>query len=412
MNCIKLIAKIELDNGKVTGSDLTPVELCRFYSNYGADGIIINEASKNDAEHDFNIDTVKEIVSAVDIPVFLGGNVKRMEDIKKYLYTGAEMAILDLSKESNREILKEVSDRFGKEKLMLYVSDTSKKYLSADIIDNASVIFTDDNTLADNILPVIYGVSLDFSADNVSSDLKNIYGYAFSLSDKPVDYMSIKHKLEEKGFSVNITKCSLTFSELKTDEKGLIPVVVQDYQTNDVLMMAYMNEEAFNATISTGRMTYYSRSRQELWEKGLTSGHFQYLKSMEVDCDNDTLLAKVYQVGAACHTNNRSCFYTNIYKKDYKENNPHKVFEDVYNVIMDRKIHPKEGSYTNYLFDKGIDKILKKVGEECTEIVIAAKNPNPEEIKYEISDFLYHVMVLMAERNITWEDVTTELSRR
>ena len=412
MNCIKLIAKIELDNGKVTGSDLTPVELCRFYSNYGADGIIINEASKNDAEHDFNIDTVKEIVSAVDIPVFLGGNVKRMEDIKKYLYTGAEMAILDLSKESNREILKEVSDRFGKEKLMLYVSDTSKKYLSSDIIDNASVIFTDDNTLADNILPVIYGVSLDFSADNVSSDLKNIYGYAFSLSDKPVDYMSIKHKLEEKGFSVNITKCSLTFSELKTDEKGLIPVVVQDYQTNDVLMMAYMNEEAFNATISTGRMTYYSRSRQELWEKGLTSGHFQYLKSMEVDCDNDTLLAKVYQVGAACHTNNRSCFYTNIYKKDYKENNPHKVFEDVYNVIMDRKIHPKEGSYTNYLFDKGIDKILKKVGEECTEIVIAAKNPNPEEIKYEISDFLYHVMVLMAERNITWEDVTTELSRR
>ena len=396
----------------MTGSDLTPVELCRFYSNYGADGIIINEASKNDAEHDFNIDTVKEIVSAVDIPVFLGGNVKRMEDIKKYLYTGAEMAILDLSKESNREILKEVSDRFGKEKLMLYVSDTSKKYLSSDIIDNASVIFTDDNTLADNILPVIYGVSLDFSADNVSSDLKNIYGYAFSLSDKPVDYMSIKHKLEEKGFSVNITKCSLTFSELKTDEKGLIPVVVQDYQTNDVLMMAYMNEEAFNATISTGRMTYYSRSRQELWEKGLTSGHFQYLKSMEVDCDNDTLLAKVYQVGAACHTNNRSCFYTNIYKKDYKENNPHKVFEDVYNVIMDRKIHPKEGSYTNYLFDKGIDKILKKVGEECTEIVIAAKNPNPEEIKYEISDFLYHVMVLMAERNITWEDVTTELSRR
>ena len=173
-----------------------------------------------------------------------------------------------------------------------------------------------------------------------------------------------------------------------------------------------MNEESFNLTIKTGRMTYYSRSRSELWEKGLTSGHFQYLKSLEVDCDKDTLLAKVYQVGAACHTNNRSCFYTNIYKKDYKENNPHKVFEDVYKVIMDRKLHPKEGSYTNYLFDKGIDKILKKCGEEATEIIIAAKNPNPEEIKYEISDFLYHVMVLMAERGVTWEDVTTELSRR
>lgn len=224
--------------------------------------------------------------------------------------------------------------------------------------------------------------------------------------------MAVKHQLEDLGYKANLTKCSIDFKELKTNENGLIPVVVQDYQTNDVLMLAYMNEEAFNATISTGRMTYFSRSRNELWEKGLTSGHFQYLKSLEIDCDNDTLLAKVYQVGAACHTNNRSCFYRNIYKKDYKENNPHKVFEDVYNVILDRKEHPKEGSYTNYLFDKGIDKILKKVGEECTEIVIAAKNPNPEEIKYEISDFLYHVMVLMAERGVTWEDVTTELSRR
>ena len=131
-----------------------------------------------------------------------------------------------------------------------------------------------------------------------------------------------------------------------------------------------------------------------------------------MDCDNDTLLAKVHQIGAACHTGNRSCFYRTILKKEYDETNPLKVFEDVYGVIEDRKIHPKEGSYTNYLFDKGIDKILKKVGEEATEIIIAAKNPDPEEIKYEISDFLYHVMVLMAERGVTWEDITKELARR
>ena len=131
-----------------------------------------------------------------------------------------------------------------------------------------------------------------------------------------------------------------------------------------------------------------------------------------MDCDNDTLLAKVHQIGAACHTGKRSCFYRTILKKEYDETNPLKVFEDVYGVIEDRKIHPKEGSYTNYLFDKGIDKILKKVGEEATEIIIAAKNPDPEEIKYEISDFLYHVMVLMAERGVTWEDITKELARR
>ena len=175
---------------------------------------------------------------------------------------------------------------------------------------------------------------------------------------------------------------------------------------------AYMNEEAFDNTLATGRMTYFSRSRQAQWVKGETSGHFQYVKSLKIDCDNDTLLATVKQIGAACHTGNRSCFYTTLAEKEYKETNPLKVFEDVFNVILDRKKHPKEGSYTNYLFDKGIDKILKKVGEEATEIVIAAKNPDPEEVKYEISDFLYHMMVLMAEKGVTWEEITEELANR
>lgn len=136
------------------------------------------------------------------------------------------------------------------------------------------------------------------------------------------------------------------------------------------------------------------------------------MKSLTLDCDKDTLLAKVSQVGAACHTGNKTCFFTELVKKPYHEGNPLKVFQEVYDVILDRKEHPREGSYTNYLFDKGIDKILKKVGEECTEIVIAAKNPDKEEIKYEISDFLYHVMVLMAEKGVTWEEITGELARR
>ena len=146
--------------------------------------------------------------------------------------------------------------------------------------------------------------------------------------------------------------------------------------------------------------------------KGETSGHIQYVKELTADCDFDTILAKVSQVGVACHTGNPSCFFNEIVKKEYIEKNPLKVFETVYNIIEDRKNNPKEGSYTNYLFDKGIDKILKKVGEECTEIVIAAKNPDPEEIKYEISDFLYHVMVLMGEKGVTWEEITQELAQR
>ena len=177
-------------------------------------------------------------------------------------------------------------------------------------------------------------------------------------------------------------------------------------------MLAYMNQESFNSTLETGMMTYYSRSRQEIWCKGLTSGHFQYVKKLLIDCDNDTILAKVRQVGAACHTGNLSCFYRELATKDYDDTNPYKVFDDVYNVIMDRKANPKEGSYTNYLFEQGLDKILKKCGEEATEMIIAAKNPNAEELKYEISDFLYHLMVLMAECDLTWDDITKELANR
>lgn len=203
------------------------------------------------------------------------------------------------------------------------------------------------------------------------------------------------------------------FSDFKTNENGLIPCIVQDYKDNTVLMMAYMNEESFNKTLDTGKMTYFSRSRNKLWIKGEESGHFQYVKSLSADCDKDTLLAKVKQVGVACHTGERSCFFNNIIgHNDYSTGATTDPLKEVYEIIMDRKHNPKEGSYTNYLFDKGVDKILKKVGEECTEIVIAAKNPEPLEIIYEVADFIYHVSVLMAQKDITWDQVYKELKNR
>ena len=241
--------------------------------------------------------------------------------------------------------------------------------------------------------------------------LSKIEGVATNYYENKNIY-KVKRLLKEAGVSVATFESSLDFSEFKLDSNGFIPCIVQDYKTSEVLMLAYMNKEAFDATCETGKMTYYSRSRDELWCKGETSGHFQYIKELSIDCDKDTILAKVHQVGAACHTGNRSCFYTELAKKDYNDTNPLTVLNDVMGVILDRKENPKEGSYTNYLFDKGIDKILKKCGEEATEIVIAAKNPDAEELKYEISDFLYHMMVLMAECNVSWDDVMKELSRR
>jgi len=212
--------------------------------------------------------------------------------------------------------------------------------------------------------------------------------------------------------------------ELKFDSNGLVPVVVQDYKSNEVLMLAYMNKEAYEKSLETNMVHYWSRSRNKLWLKGETSGHYQKIKSINVDCDNDALLIKVEQVEAACHTGHYSCFYRELKDGDAKETSEvvfdaekvygdkAKILQEVYNVILDRRANPKEGSYTNYLFDKGIDKILKKVGEEAAEVIIAAKNKSKDEIRYEIADLFYHLFVLMVERDVTLDDIYGEMQGR
>lgn len=256
---------------------------------------------------------------------------------------------------------------------------------------------------------------------------------------------------------------------VKYNADGLVPAVTQDIRTDEVLMLAYMNEESLRKTVETGKVHYYSRSRQKLWLKGETSGHFQQVRSISLDCDGDTLLLKVEQTGAACHTGHRSCFFTKLDVQELKEgilkdasrenssdnegwqnnivnvDSPQncttesdiknavfevkgisdvqrpeniagaagaEVLQEEFDVIYDRLLHPKEGSYTNYLFNKGIDKILKKIGEEACEVVIASKNGSKSEIKGEIADLLYHVMVLMAERGMTLQDIYDELKQR
>ena len=186
---------------------------------------------------------------------------------------------------------------------------------------------------------------------------------------------------------------------------GLVPAIVQDAISGEVLMLGYMNEESLRKTFETGLATYWSRSRNELWTKGETSGHYQHVQEIRIDCDEDTLLIKVIQDGAACHTGNRSCFY--------------RLLEDTmselrkqYETAVDRKNNPEEGSYTTYLFNKGLEKILKKVGEESTEVIIASLNGSKEELVGEINDLIYHVLVLMVEKGITLEDVEAEMVRR
>lgn len=209
----------------------------------------------------------------------------------------------------------------------------------------------------------------------------------------------------------------MKFQDFKKNNDGLVPVVTQDARTNKVLMVAYMDEEAFVKTCATKKAHYYSRSRQALWLKGETSGNYQHVQNMLIDCDNDTLLLKVRQEGNACHTGEYSCFYRELElegetQQEEKENIDAKVLDEVMQVVLDRKENPKEGSYTNYLFDKGIDKILKKVGEETAEVIIGAKNEGTSEIVYEISDLLYHITVLLAQKGTTWEEIYKELGKR
>lgn len=204
-------------------------------------------------------------------------------------------------------------------------------------------------------------------------------------------------------------------SELKFNSDGLIPAVLQDTQTKEILMLAYMNKEAFDKTIETGKATFYSRSRKKLWTKGEESGNFMNVDDIYIDCDGDSLVLLVTPEGdkKACHTGKRSCFYRKIENSELKEEYvPKNILDELIDVANDRKVNPQEGSYTNYLFEKGMDKILKKVGEEACEVVIAGKNEDPAEISYETADLMYHLSVMLSAQNMSWYDIYKELKKR
>lgn len=421
MSYKKIIPYINAEN-EIPGNVL---QLAKAYSDGGADEILVYNYSKDEKSREEFLSLAKELYKIIDIPFMIGCYVSRLEDIKKALYTGAEAVMIKYSLLEGNQLLSEASERFSADKLMVELDmmecmDSGEEDLFETLRANGAGkillkhVALSENTktkIAASMLPVIIRDSLVRNDIANLITIPNVLGVATNFFENK-DIMKAKHALKQEGIAVNVFESKLPFSEFKTDAVGLIPVIVQDYKTGEVLMLAYMNEEAYNKTIAGGRMTYYSRSRKTLWLKGETSGHFQYVKELTLDCDKDTLLAKVRQIGPACHTGSQSCFYTNLMEKEYKNADPFHIFEEVFSVILDRRKNPKEGSYTNYLFDKGIDKILKKCGEESAEIIIAAKNPGSEELRYEIADYLYHLMVLMAECGLDWKDITTELANR
>ena len=370
-----------------------PAALAAAYDNGFTDALIVFDLSDTDQEQDAHNDIIREICDRIRIPVIAAGRIRRMEDVKKFLYAGCAMACLNLSKEGNAQIAAEVADKFGADRIGACFSSEEqiekyKEYIDGNI---SCLIYVGEEPFeglerVQTALPVIAQITQKSCVREtlLHSGIHGVTGGGVNARTGKLQH--VRNKLISCGIPVRIREAAYKWDQFKLGPDGLLPVVVQEVSTDQVLMVAYMNEEAYNMTVATGRMTYWSRSRSEIWVKGLTSGHFQYVHSLTADCDMDTLLAKVEQVGAACHTGSHSCFFNTVLTEEGKESfNPQTVL---------------------------LNKMLKKLGEEATEIIIAAKNPNPNEIVYEISDYLYHLMVVMAEKGITWEDVTLELARR
>lgn len=415
----KIIPCLDLNNA---------VEMAKYYNDAGADEIAYFDSRATKEGREPNVYVIRQICDSVDIPLIACGGVRKLEDVKKLLYAGASKVCMKSAAINNPELVTEAADRFGSERIICTIDLSEcdepveyarklKKLGAGELLllhnnmvpEYMDIVKSIRETVA---LPVIVS-TYSTNGEAVAEMLNKTNAESISLYNlQKMDIMEIKQDCRAANIDVNLFESSMSFDEFKLNSDGLIPCVTQHYKTGEVLMVAYMNKESYEKTIRTGRMTYWSRSRNELWTKGDTSGHYQFVKSLTIDCDKDTILAKVSQIGAACHTGSRTCFFTDLVRKEYNDTNPLKVFEEVYNTIRDRKEDPSEESYTNYLFDKGIDKILKKVGEGAIEIVISAMNPDSEDIKYEISDFLYHLMVLMVERGISWKDITEELADR
>ncbi len=419
MNRKKLIPFINAENEMAN----SVISLADRYSCEGADGLYLYNFSGDEKSREEFLSVVRQIEKVIDVPFVMGLYVERFEDAKKALYTGASKVVIRKALLPEEKELKEIFARFGKEKLAIEI-DMKADFQTSEQLDSfyemgfgTAILKHIDTTKSFSEAIANTKIEVMVRDGLIRNDLAEIFSYqtvqaVMTNYFEEKDLYKAKRGLKKQGVDVEVFESLIDFDDFKLTDNGLIPAIVQDYRTGEVLMMAYMNRESYEMTIKTGRMTYYSRSRQELWLKGETSSHFQYVKSLMLDCDNDTILAKVRQVGAACHTGNRSCFFKELAKKEYIATNPLTVLTDDFNIIMERKRKPKEGSYTNYLFNKGIDKILKKCGEEASEIIIAAKNPDAEELKYEIADFLYHMMVLMAECGLDWDDITKELVNR
>ncbi|MBE5906962.1 MAG: phosphoribosyl-ATP diphosphatase [Lachnospiraceae bacterium] len=422
----RLMATMYLKNGEAVRSkeDFSvigqAIELARIYNDSGIDKLMLWDLSTTKEEHDTTLKTIREINRVLEISSYAFGWTSTIRDIKEYLFSGCRRVILSSSDPDLPNILEECQKRFRSERLSLALEDVDIIFKKrAEIAELYHDIYVFKKEILESLVNM---TDIPFYAMIESMDIEE-YAEILRipscvgiggplLNARATDIMTLKHQLFERGLLVLLNDSTMSWSQFRCNSEGLISVIAQDYVTKEVLTFGVMNEEAFYATMEKGKMHYYNRQTGEVYMHGASTEQYQYVKSISLDCHKQALLAKVSQIGLACHTGNYSCFFTEIVKKDYAEKNTVRLLENIYNIITNRKKHPREGSYTNFLLDNGVNEMIRKIQSETLEISLSAKDANTEGLRTQLSDLLYYLMVLMSNYDITWDDITNELSQR
>ena len=459
MDATKVIPGLDIQNGRVAKGvhfkDMKdagdPIECIERYCAEGADEIWLLDISASTEGRKTNLDMVKAAAVHCTVPLCVGGGTKSLDDADAVMAAGASKVGVGSAALHNDEVVRRVSYKYGVNATTALVDvfkNAQGKYEVMDAGQKPSgkqlkpwirqleawgageILLT---TMQDGArtgydleatriaaqassLPVIAsggaGELAHFADAVTKAGAKGVLA-AGVFHSGALTISQVKDYLEAQGIPV-LHKDEIDLDAIKFDEKGLVPAIAQDAQTGTVLMLAYMNCESLTLTLRTKLATYFSRSRQELWVKGATSGHYQHVREVRYDCDGDAILLKVDQQGAACHTGNYSCFFNPLLTLPGGRSSSMgmRIIQSVYDQVLDRKAHPKEGSYTNMLLNKGVDKIGKKVVEEAAEVLIAAKNRSREEVSFEVADLMYHLTVLLADQGMCWDDIYAELENR
>ena len=431
----RIIPCLDVRNGRVVkGTNFEgirdvadPVEMARMYNAAGADELVFYDITASFEGRALFTDILTRVASEIFIPLTVGGGINTLEDFDRVLKCGADKVSVNSGALRDPGLIPAAAQKYGDQCVVLS-ADVKRVNGQFRVFAKGGREDTGRDALDWISWCVAHGAgeiclnSIDTDGVRTGFDLEmldavaarvNVPIIASGGAGKKEDFLELfHHKGIDAGLAAGIfhpIRGGRTVMELKFDEKGLIPAIVQDHYTKEVLTLAYMNAETLALTIAEGRTVFWSRSRQEIWRKGDTSGNVQHVVSITADCDKDALVVEVVKDGPACHTGAESCFFNEVYvSPELKQFS----WQGLYELIQGRRDRPQEGSYTTYLFEKGKEKILKKVGEECTEVIIAGEKEDKAETIYEISDLAYHVLVLMVQAGITVEEITRELEKR